>query len=130
MASLLSLVLATLVVGTVFNLTDEWVGNNKPFRPVHSFLTNPFSWAAPYGLAAVTGGVSLAPNVWFDPLVSALIVTIAAALVILWSVCTEPGITSKSYAELAKEGAYDVVFFSLLAFCASAITLGSLRVMP
>lgn len=129
MASILSLVLAALVAGTIFNFVDEWNYGLKPFRPINSLITEAPEWFGIYCLAGAVGGASLLLNVWLYSWLCVLLVTVVAFAISLWMICTEPGITTKSYVELAKDDAGDIVAWTLLGFCSSALTLGFLSLI-
>lgn len=123
MASLLSLVITSVVVGTLFNVIDERLHDPKVFRPINSLMINPAAWAAFYVLALVAGGATILLNRWLDPWASVLLVTPLAFACTLWNACTEKGITSLTYVELARESMDALVFFPLLGLCTASCTL-------
>lgn len=104
MASILSLVLAALVAGTIFNLVDEWNYGLKPFRPIDSLITEAPEWFGIYCLAGAVGGASLLLNVWLDSWLCVLLVTAVAFAISLWMICTEPGITHQELRGVGQGG--------------------------
>lgn len=122
MASVVSLLLATLVAGTIYNLVDELMTGLRPFRPIHSFVTQTYAWMAFYFLASVAGGIALLFNLWFEPLVSVHIVLIVSLLFAVFLSATELRGSSRLREKL-KEDVGDLVAFALLGTSTAAGTL-------
>ncbi len=121
MASVLSLLLATLVVGTIYNFVDVAVDRDRPFRPVHAMLENPLMWAASYGIALVAGAVALLLNVSLDPWLTLFIVGVVSFIIATLLILTDK--TVKNKAKEFRNCFVGLVSFALVSGCTAAGTL-------
>lgn len=128
MASVLSLALATLVVGTIFNLVDELTTGTKPFRPVESIIVTPEAWIMMYAITALAGGAALLLNLRLDPWLTVLAV-FGIAVVIVLVITIEKGTTFQRYTKNLRRASGRLVILVLVATFAAAWTLGFLRLM-
>mgnify|MGYP003441528111 CR=1 FL=1 len=126
MASALSLVLAALVTGTVYNLFLLY--GVRPYRPIHDFLTHTYAWIVIYGLAAVAGGGALILNRWLVPSLCILLVVIVFPPLVLLFAGSSIG-TADGYLNVIKEEAGELAGFALLGFFSAAFTLGFLSLI-